>query len=101
MTPSLFEGFGLPLLEAMACSVPVCASKRSSLPEVGGDAAAYFDPEDIEDMTLTMRDVLRDEDRRADMRTRGIARAATFSWDKAARDTAALYERVIRAFPGG
>ena len=94
--PSLCEGFGLPVLEAMACGCPVCASEASSLPEVGGDAAAYFDPEDTEDMCATLRKVLRDADLRRDMSQRGLARAALFSWKSTAKQTLSLYERVIR-----
>lgn len=95
--PSLWEGFGLPVLEAMACGSAVCASNASSLPEVGGDAVRYFDPQDVEGMRATLREVLRSDDLRAEMRERGLARAALFSWRRAAQETLALYERVVRA----
>ena len=93
--PSLYEGFGLPVLEAMASGCPVCASDASSLPEVGGDAALYFDPNDTEAMTAALRALAADVDLRADMARRGIERAARYSWERTARETLALYERVI------
>jgi len=95
--PSLFEGFGLPVLEAMASGCPVCASRISSLPQVGGDAAGYFDPEDVEEMRVALRDVLLDASLRQTMRERGLAQAALFSWRRAAEQTLDLYERVIEA----
>jgi glycosyltransferase involved in cell wall biosynthesis len=95
--PSLWEGFGLPVLEAMACGSPVCASGISSLPEVGGDAACYFDPEDSDSILSTLRMVLRDAALRQELRARGLARASLFSWRRTAEHTLALYERVIAA----
>jgi len=95
--PSLFEGFGLPVLEAMASGCPVCASEVSSLPQVGGDAARYFDPEDVEGMRAALREVLLDAGLRQTMRERGLARASLFSWRRAAERTLDLYERVIEA----
>lgn len=93
--PSLYEGFGLPVLEAMACGSPVCASSASSLPEVGGEAALYFDPLRPEEMTETLRRVLHDPVLAQTMRQQGLARAARYSWEETARQTLALYERVI------
>jgi len=94
--PSLWEGFGLPVLEAMACGSPVCASSAASLPEVGGDAARYFDPSSIEAITSALAEVLRDAALRQEMRERGLTRAAAFSWRHTAERTVALYERVLR-----
>lgn len=93
--PSLYEGFGLPVLEAMACESPVCTSNVSSLPEVGGDAARYFDPEDTDSITVTLREVLMDEALQREMALRGSERAAEYSWERAARETLTLYQRVI------
>jgi glycosyltransferase involved in cell wall biosynthesis len=92
--PSLYEGFGLPVLEAMSCGAPVVCSNVSSLPEIGGDAARYFDPTNVPAMTDAILSVWRDEALRAAMRRRGLARAAQFSWARAAEETAAVYEGV-------
>lgn len=92
---SLYEGFGLPILEAMACGSPVVCSDRSSLPEIGGDAARTVDPEDVEAMAEALRRVLGDADLRAEMRRAGERRAAAFSWERAARETWAVYEGVL------
>jgi glycosyltransferase involved in cell wall biosynthesis len=89
--PSLYEGFGLPVLEAMACGAPVVCSDVSSLPEVGGDAARYFDPTDVDGMADAILAVWRDESLREGMRQQGLARAARFSWDRAAQETLDVY----------
>ena len=82
--PSLYEGFGLPVLEAMACGVPVVCSNASSLPEVAGDAALLVDPLDADGLTGAMRRVLEDGDLRRGMVARGIAQAGRFTWERAA-----------------
>ncbi len=93
--PSLYEGFGLPVLEALACGAPVVTSNRSSLPEVAGDAALLVDPTSVADLQATMTTVLESQDVRADLKARGPRQAARFSWDKAARETLALYQSVF------
>jgi glycosyltransferase involved in cell wall biosynthesis len=93
--PSFGEGFGLPPLEAMGCGTPVVSSDAFSLPEVGGDAARYFDPRSVEQMIAALRPVLADPDLRAEMRERGLAQAARFSWQKAAEETWALYQALL------
>ncbi len=93
--PSLYEGFGLPILESMACGTPVVSSQAASLPELGGDAARYFDPKNVHDMATAIGEVWRDEGLSRDMRRRGLAQAAQFSWERAARETLQLYERVL------
>ncbi|PWH19406.1 MAG: glycosyltransferase family 1 protein [Ardenticatenia bacterium] len=93
--PSLYEGFGLPLLEAMACGTPVVCSNTSSLPEVGGDAAYYFDPRDSAAMAEAIGEVWRDSDLRETMRQNGLMRAAQFSWESAAQKTLAVYRSLV------
>lgn len=88
--PSLYEGFGFPLLEAMAHGVPSIAARSSSLPEIGGDAALYFEPNDVDSLTTLLARVLQDEPLRAELATRGRARAAEFQWSRAADDTLAV-----------
>jgi glycosyltransferase involved in cell wall biosynthesis len=94
--PSLCEGFGMPLLEAMASGVPVAASRTSSIPEVCRDAAAYFDPESPESMAEKVISLLEDQSLRSRLAARGRERARSFSWEKAARDTLAFYESVVQ-----
>jgi glycosyltransferase involved in cell wall biosynthesis len=93
--PSVYEGAGLPVVEALACGTPVVCSNASSLPEMGGDAARYFDPYDVEKMANAIRAVWTDGDLQAEMRRRGLAQAARFSWDRVAQETLAVYNRVL------
>jgi len=92
--PSIYEGFGLPPLEAMACGVPVITSDTSSLPEVVGDAAITVAPADVEGLAAAMRRVLEDQTLREDMRQKGLKRVQSFSWEKTARQTLKVYEEV-------
>jgi glycosyltransferase involved in cell wall biosynthesis len=93
--PSLAEGFGLPVLEAMARGVPVACSRTSSLPEVAGDAALYFDPLDPDAIADAIAQLLADEKLRAQLRQAGQERAASFTWEAAAKSTLASYERAL------
>jgi glycosyltransferase involved in cell wall biosynthesis len=93
--PSTCEGFGLPLLEAMASGLPAAASGVSALPEVGGDAALYFRPEDPEDIADKIVRLLTDGDLRNTLRARGRERARAFTWDKTAAETLAFYRTVL------
>ena len=92
--PSLYEGFGLPLIEAMACGCPVVTSSASSLPEVVGDAGITVDPHDTDSLAQAMRRVLTDSKLREEMISKGLKQAKKFSWDKAAEQTLGVYNRV-------
>lgn len=90
--PSLYEGFGLPPLEAMACGTPVIASNTSSLPEILGDAALLVDPRSIKELTAALTAVLRDTAKRRELATRGVEWVARYSWERTAAETLAVYE---------
>ncbi len=91
--PSLYEGFGLPPLEAMACGCPVVCSKTASLPEVCGEAAEYFDPHSEEEMSAKVAYLLGNEGRREELSQAGHKKAAEYSWERMAEETAAVYRR--------
>ncbi len=93
--PSLDEGFGLPILEAMACGVPVVTGNRSAMREVAGDAAELVDPEDVDSIVLGLRHVLTDAARSETLRERGLVRAAEFTWERTAAETVAVYEEAM------
>lgn len=95
--PSLYEGFGLPPLEAMACGTPVVTSNVSSLPEVVGDAAAIVNPENVFDIARGIREVLLDQNLRSRLILRGFEQLKQFSWDHSASQVLAAYEDVARA----
>ena len=92
--PSLYEGFGLPPLESMACGTPVITSNTSSLPEVVGDAGIMVDPYDVDRLADAMHKVLSNDGLREDKIKKGLERAKMFSWDKTARETLEVYEEV-------
>ncbi len=94
--PSLWEGFGLPVIEAMACGTPVLTSDLSSLPEVAGDAAVLVPPTDVEAIADGLLRLLEDAALRADLAERGRRQAASFSWERCARETLAVYRSVVR-----
>ena len=93
--PSLYEGFGLPVLEALASGTPVVTSDRASLPEVVGDAGLSVSPQDVDALADAVTRVLTDPDLAADLRRRGLARAALRTWDSCAAATVAVYSDVI------
>ncbi len=95
--PSLYEGFGLPPLEAMAAGTPVITSNVSSLPEVVGDAAILIDPYEPAEIADAMRRVLTDEQLRADLRQKGLLRVKEFSWERSVQRVRAIYTEVIEA----
>ena len=93
--PSIYEGFGIPILEAFSCGCPVILSDASCLPEVGGDAAVYFNPKDVVSMRNAVERVVSDEKLRNQMRERGYKQLEKFSWRKCAEETKKVYEKVI------
>jgi len=96
VTASLYEGFGLPVLEAMACGTPVACSNTSSLPEVVGDAGLLFDPLSVEAVAGAVQQAMSDESLRAELRRRGLQRATQFTWDRVAQETLQVYFNVAQ-----
>lgn len=94
--PSFYEGFGLPVLEAMHCGAPVICSKTSSLPEVGGDAVLYIDPKSKESLVQAMNEMEQNLSLRDSLKRSGLERSKNFSWDKTARSVLDVYEQVIK-----
>ena len=97
--PSLYEGFGLPALEAMACGTPVITSNASSLPEVVGGAGIVVEPRDLRALAEAMERALTDEHLRAELRAKGLERAKRFRWERAARETFRVYRQVVARCP--
>jgi glycosyltransferase involved in cell wall biosynthesis len=93
--PSRMEGFGLPVLEAMACGTPVVCSRAASLPEVGGDAVVYFDPKEPEELAQAIERVLSSNELRLSLRAKGLERAKRFTWEESTRKHVELYQRVL------
>lgn len=91
---SLYEGFGLPVLEAMACGTPVVSSRGGSLPEVVGDAGVLVDPLDVEGIAQAMAEVLSQPQLASQLRAKGLKQAASFSWQRMAQETLSVYEEV-------
>jgi len=95
--PSFYEGFGLPVLEAMASGCPVVTSDRSSLPEIGGDAVLYVNPDEVLQIAAAMEKLLMDDSLRRTLAKRGLARASRFSWERCAQETVAVYEKILNS----
>jgi glycosyltransferase involved in cell wall biosynthesis len=93
--PSLYEGFGLPPLEAMACGCPVVTSRAASLPEVCGEAAHYVEPESVDSIVEGMHKALTNNDLRRTLVERGLERAKLFSWEKAAKEVLNIFEQML------
>jgi glycosyltransferase involved in cell wall biosynthesis len=93
--PSLYEGFGIPVLEAFASQCPAIISNTSSLPEIGGDAAVYFDPYSIDDMRNQIERVICSSSLQNEMNEKGKERIKLFSWEKCARETMEVYKSLI------
>ena len=95
VNPSLYEGFGLVVLEAMARGTAVLAARAGALPETGGDAAAYFEPRDPGSLAAALDSLLRDAPARDELVKRGRAWAPGFSWERTGRETVAVYQELL------
>lgn len=95
--PSLYEGFGVPVLEAMACGAPVITSNTSSLPEVAGEAALLVHPEDVDGLTNSIEKILTDKELRSSLRQKGFEQAQKFSWIKTAQQTMEVYRNLMNS----
>ncbi|MDO8573431.1 MAG: glycosyltransferase family 1 protein [Candidatus Daviesbacteria bacterium] len=93
--PSLYEGFGLPIIEAFACGTPVISSNKGSLKEVGRDAAVYFDPTNLDQFVSILREVLQDKSQQNKLSKLGFEQAKKYSWEKVAKETADVYQYIV------
>jgi glycosyltransferase involved in cell wall biosynthesis len=93
--PSLYEGFGLPILEAMACGCPVITSKVTSIPEVAGDSVFYVDPYDVDSIAQGMYQIITNPELSTNLRHQGLTRAKKFSWDKTAAGVAQVLDKCL------
>jgi len=94
--PSFYEGFGIPMLEAFSAGCPVIASNGGSLPEIGGDAAVYFDPRSVDNMRSTIENVLLSPALQKELTIKGTEQAKIFSWDRCVNGTVQVYKSLIR-----
>jgi len=95
--PSVYEGFGVPVLEAMASGTPVICSRAASLPEVAGDAAEFFEPSSVDDLAEAIERVLNSPERKAELHQKGLERAKQFSWEECARRHIEVYRKVLES----
>jgi glycosyltransferase involved in cell wall biosynthesis len=93
--PSVYEGFGMPIIEAMACGTPVIAAHTSSIPEAGGEAALYFEPHDVEKLTQQLAEIFENDDLLHNMRQSGFMQSRKFSWERAGSETVRIYADVL------
>ena len=92
--PSLYEGFGIPLLQSMACGTPITASRTASIPEIAGDSALYFNPEDVNDMSKALTDISTDQQLRDQLIKKGFEVIKNYSWEKCAQETLDVLKKV-------
>jgi len=93
---SLYEGFGLPIVDSFACGVPVVTSNVSAMPEIGGDAALYVNPRDVLDIRNKLKEVMEDKDLREDLIKKGLTQVKKFSWEKTAQQTVEVYKELMK-----